>query len=318
MTRRRRTLTSMDTRRVGFLLTWLGAAVQVAGFGVDAYLHARDPNLAANEGVFTLSNVGHALVVAGIGMVVLGAFLALVGPRLAARPVLKVSAPLALVLVMTSTAAFASSSALGQGHAHGATTVDAAAPTATGSGGVTGTKHTHGDGTVFADVPLDRSTRDELAAQLVTARQVATGHPTVAMALQDGYQMVVPYVPLIGAHYMKFSLVDGRFDPAHPEMLLYEGTNADSQIVGLSYYLKSKDEPVGFAGGNDHWHRHIGLCVSQRTFTVIGSEETTEAACAARGGVKSDGREFWMVHAWVVPAWDSPQGVFSAEHADLK
>jgi hypothetical protein len=308
----------VDTRRVGFFLTWLGAAVQVVGFGVDALLHARDPNLAATEGVFTLSNVGHALVVGGIGMVVLGAFLALVGPRLAKRPVLRVSAPLALVLAMTSTAAFASSSTLGQGHAHGSTQVDATAPSGATGSKLTASKHTHGDGTIFADVPMDRPTRDELAAQLVTARQVAMGHPTVAMALQDGYQMVVPYVPLIGAHYMKFSLVDRKFDPAHPEMLLYDGTNADSHIVGLSYYLKSDTEPVGFAGGNDHWHRHIGLCVSQRTLTVIGSEETTAADCAARGGVKSDGREYWMVHAWVVPAWDSPQGVFSAEHADLK
>jgi hypothetical protein len=24
-----------------------------------------------------------------------------------------------------------------------------------------------------------------------------------------------------------------------------------------------------------------------------------------------------MVHAWVVPGWDSPQGVFSPEHSGL-
>jgi hypothetical protein len=36
------------------------------------------------------------------------------------------------------------------------------------------------------------------------------------------------------------------------------------------------------------------------------------------GGVKADGSDFWMVHAWVVPGWDSPQGVFSAEHQGLR
>jgi hypothetical protein len=101
-------------------------------------------------------------------------------------------------------------------------------------------------------------------------------------------------------------------------MLLYDGTNADSRIVGLSYYVRSTSEPAGFAGPNDHWHRHIGLCISQKTLTVIGGEKTTPAQCAAMGGVKADGSEFWMVHAWVVPGWDSPQGVFSAEHQDLK
>ena len=25
----------------------------------------------------------------------------------------------------------------------------------------------------------------------------------------------------------------------------------------------------------------------------------------------------WMVHAWVVPGWDSPAGVFSHENPDL-
>jgi hypothetical protein len=28
-------------------------------------------------------------------------------------------------------------------------------------------------------------------------------------------------------------------------------------------------------------------------------------------------RTFWMVHAWVVPGWDSPQGVFSHANIDL-
>jgi hypothetical protein len=157
-----------------------------------------------------------------------------------------------------------------------------------------------------------------LADQLVTARQTAMGRPTVAEALLDGYQMVVPYVPLIGAHYMKFSLVDGKFDVTKPEMLLYDGTAPDSKIVGLSYYVRGDSEPSGFAGPNDHWHRHIGLCVSLKSFSVIGGEKTTPAECAAMGGRKADGSDFWMVHAWVVPAWDSPQGVFSAEHQGLK
>jgi hypothetical protein len=322
----------MDARRAGLRLTWLGASAQAAGLGVDAWLHARDPGLAGREGPFSMGNAGHALLVGGIALVVLGAFLSLVLPRLPARGVVRVGSAVGLVALMGSTTAFAATSSLGQGHAHADVVAvrgaaDASAPAAdhthtTGTalpGLTTGNGHTHGDGTVFADQPLDVPTREELAAQLVTARQAAMGHPTVAQALLDGYQMVVPYVPLIGSHYMKFSLVDGRFDPAHPEMLLYDGTKPDSRIVGLSYYVRSPaGDPSGFAGPNDHWHRHIGLCVSTKTLTVIGSEDVSAAQCAAMGGVKSDGSEFWMVHAWVVPGWDSPQGVFSAEQPDLK
>jgi hypothetical protein len=295
----------VDARTAGLRLTWLGAFAQVIGLGIDAWLHARDPDLAAREGAFTLTNAGHALLVGGIGLVVLGAFMILVLPRLPRRPVLRVAAPLALVALMGSTTAFASTSSLAKGHEDDHTDVAAGSgahdSTATTLPGQTTGDHSHGDGEVFADQPMDEPTREALAQQLVTAREVATARPTVAQALLDGYQMVVPYVPLIGSHYMKFSLVDGKFDVERPEMLLYDGTRPDSKIVGLSYYVRGDSEPSGFAGGNDHWHRHIGLCVSLETLTVIGGEKTTPEQCAAMGGRKADGSEFWMVHAWVVP-----------------
>jgi hypothetical protein len=313
----------VDARTAGLRLTWLGAFAQIAGLGIDAWLHARDPDLAAREGAFTLTNAGHALLVGGIGLVVLGAFMILVLPRLPKRPVLRVGAPLALVALMGTTTAFASTSSLAKGHDDTHTDVaaggghDDGSPTTVLPGQTTG-DHSHGNGEVFEEQAMDAATREELARQLVEARRIATARPTVAEALLDGYVMVVPYVPLIGSHYMKFSLVDGKFDVERPEMLLYDGTAPDSKIVGLSYYVRGSTEPSGFAGPNDHWHRHIGLCVSPKTRTVIGGEKTTPAQCAAIGGIKADGSDFWMVHAWVVPAWDSPQGVFSAEHLGLK
>ena len=97
-------------------------------------------------------------------------------------------------------------------------------------------------------------------------------------------------------------------------MLLYDGTSPTSRMVGLSYYVVDDAEPEGFAGPNDHWHRHIGLCVDPNQTLVVGDEQTTTAECTALGGIKTDGSDGWMVHAWVVPGWDSPQGVFSAEN----
>jgi hypothetical protein len=164
-------------------------------------------------------------------------------------------------------------------------------------------------------LPLTSAERKQLATQLETARSAAMKYPTVADAEAAGYRMVTTYLPLIGAHYIKASLVDGTFDITQPEMLLYDGTKPDSSIVGLSYYLLSDTEPSPFAGPNDHWHQHIGLCI--KNGVVVGGTQLTAAQCAARGGAKAGLNNGWMIHAWVVPGWDSPQGVFSPEHPGL-
>jgi hypothetical protein len=196
------------------------------------------------------------------------------------------------------------------GHDHGTPAGPAAASTSTHT-------HGHGEGAEPAPVALDAATRTKLAGELEAAREVAARYPTVKDAEADGYRAVTSYLPLIGAHYMKFLTVDGTFDLEQPEMLLYDGTSPTSKIVGLSYYVRAEQQPQGFAGANDHWHRHIGLCIDADNPFVIGDEQTTEAECRRRGGVKADGADGWMVHAWVVPGWESTQGVFSAENPQL-
>ena len=115
---------------------------------------------------------------------------------------------------------------------------------------------------------------------------------------------------------MNFALVDGVFDPAQPEMLLYGGNGPGALMVGLSYYVSGTTvAPEGFAGGNDPWHQHIGLCT--RAGVVVGGSDLTAEQCAQRGGQKADGSTSWMVHAWVVPGWESAWGTFSAEHPEL-
>ena len=189
-----------------------------------------------------------------------------------------------------------------------ATTTAATPTTAASAAG-----HTHG--AVTAEVALTRSERAELGDQLALARTAAMRYPTVADALAGGYVKVVGYVPLIGSHYIKWSSMDGTFDVTDPEMLLYDGTDPTSHIVGLSYYVFSDTEPSPFVGANDHWHQHIGLCIKDGV--VVGGEQMSAADCSARGGTKANAGNGWMVHAWVVPGWDSPQGVFSPEHLGL-
>ena len=90
-------------------------------------------------------------------------------------------------------------------------------------------------------------------------------------------------MPCIGAHYTNTGLVS-RFDPAAPSELLFDGTNPDSKIVGLSYLVfHLNGPPEGFAGPNDRWHMHNsngGLCIG-KDGVVVGNEATSPKECAA-------------------------------------
>jgi hypothetical protein len=179
--------------------------------------------------------------------------------------------------------------------------------------------HGHRGPTQWQNI-ADRATRDQLGQQLEIAHQVAVQFPTVTQAEAAGYNMVTGYVPCIGAHYIKVSNMIGGFDPAKPSMLLYDGTQPDSKIVGLSYSVLGDPNtpPEGFAGPNDPWHKHDkngGLCM--KGGVVVGAESTTAEQCAARGGKKTALHNLWMMHAWTADAWQSSWGIFSAENPDL-
>jgi len=164
----------------------------------------------------------------------------------------------------------------------------------------------------------DPQTRTELSQQLAVAHGVTLQYATVKDAEAAGYRMVTQYVPCIVAHYIN-PIYLAKFDPAHPAMLLYDGTNPDSKVVGLSYAtLSGKKPPDGFASSNDIWHQHNlngGLCL--RDGVVVGAESTSPAECKARGGFKVKLDSLWMMHAWVADGWPSSWGIFSAEHPDL-
>lgn len=173
------------------------------------------------------------------------------------------------------------------------------------------------------DQPLDPATRAELAQQLVAARAVAMQYPTVAQATAAGFRLAGGFAPGSGAHYIGASLTSasGPFDASHPMSLIYAGTNPSSSITGLMYYAISPTAPEGFAGPNDHWHRHSNVCLKPGAAGIDtpfpADADVTEAQCRAAGGFlqKVTG---WMVHAWVVPSWESPEGVFSHDNPDVR
>jgi hypothetical protein len=219
------------------------------------------------------------------------------------------------------------------GHAHGG----AAGAAATGGFVLTGTTPCEKSGPPASEgsimdaeghnhrgpveqIPIDQQTQVQLQQQQMQARAVVDQLPTVAAAEAAGYHQSTPFVPCIGAHYTNVSLVPG-FDPLKPSELLFDGTQPDSKIVGLSYLvLHPGGAPEGFAGPNDHWHQHNangGLCFSNRSGIVIGAEDMTPEQCTQAGGVKHELPDIWMLHDWVVPGWECSWGVFAPECPEL-
>jgi len=207
------------------------------------------------------------------------------------------------VLASHPTTASSAATELNGGHIHGAKAQDVAAEQQ-------------------ADAMLDPATRALLEEQLTVARALALRYPTTADATAAGYRLVGGFGPGSGAHYIGGAMTGpGPFDPNRVQALIYDGTSPTSQIIGLMYFANGAEAPEGFAGPNDHWHRHSNVCTTRGPngidvpFPV--DADVTEAQCASVGGnfTKTTG---WMVHAWVVPSWDSPLGVFSHDNPNVR
>ena len=319
------------------LLLLGGVAFNVAVIAVWAISRAASGNVGPItpepvQFVDALSSALEAVVVAGS--------VALLWPSLALRRVRPVAAiPVvaaigAVVVSLSSlslTPAFAAaadhnhSTAASGGHDHGAvatgltgdTPCEKSGPPASEGQVLDTSGHFH-RGSV-AQAPLDETTRMQLEAQQEQARAVVVKYPTVADAQRAGYRESTVYVPCIGAHYTNVALA-ARFDPLAPSELLYDGTQPNSQIVGLSYLVfHLGGPPEGFAGLNDRWHQHTfngGLCLGHGGL-VIGSESTTAAQCTALGGTKAALQNIWMLHDWVVPGFECSWGVFAPECPEL-
>lgn len=205
--------------------------------------------------------------------------------------------------------------AAASGHQHGVTTLNGQQ--------VKGVKAADVTAESQPDQPLDATTRATLKTQLTEARDFALSYPTVADATAAGYRLAGGFAPGSGAHYITYSGLTraGAFDPTKPISLIYDGTNPASQVIGLMYYGLGESAPDGFAGPNDHWHRHSNVCIKNGPggldVPFPADQDVTAAQCAGVQGnlLKTTG---YMVHAWVVPSWESPLGVFSHDNPNVR
>jgi hypothetical protein len=175
------------------------------------------------------------------------------------------------------------------------------------------------------EVPLSKlpaATRVELLRQLTLTLDVIKKYPTVKDAEAAGYRRAGPFLPGLGTHY-----VGGRTnrtgtmtddDILHPSTIIYDGNKPDAPIAGFMYISiavgTSNKEPDGFAGPNDHWHYHTGICLTQGSNGVqeaLGFDGSiTEAGCKAKGGNYIAATQY-LLHVWTAPGYSDPLGVFA-------
>jgi len=172
--------------------------------------------------------------------------------------------------------------------------------------------HGHNHGGPQAETALNASDRGTFDRQWAAAATAAVQLDTAAKANAAGYVIASTSAPGVGVHFVKWSLIDEPFDPAAPSMLLFDMRAGAPELVGFSYWLRSDHAPEGFAGDNDHWHQHSGLCIVNGW--VDREEVITPSQCA---GTYLGGSDLWMLHAWVVPGHEDRWGEFADTNPTL-
>jgi hypothetical protein len=309
-------------------LFWTAAAVNVA-IGVF---------WAVAAGSHTVSSA-----TAGIG-IALSALAVVIGAVLAVRPdigarwssvvsVIGSLVPLAVVVV-TMVGLFATTTAASTPPAHAASAGNSSAALAEattvkvpGENSKTFKSTVAGNATEQSElkkfVPLDPLNQALESQQLAQAQQAALRFPTFGSAKAAGMILAGGMAPGVGAHMQNFGNTfsdvnpDGTINAADPASWIYAGTGPNDPVVGLMYTSFGKNPPAGFAGPNDHWHQHSNVCVKFANGMIAVpfavDQDVTPQECADAHGTFMK-KTVWMVHAWVVPGWESPQGVFSHDN----
>ena len=180
------------------------------------------------------------------------------------------------------------------------------------------------------ELEMTRQELGKLVSQLDTVSDALLRYKNLDQACADGYRKTSAQAPNMGMHLSNRSYTwDGRFDLTKPEILLVGmdggekipeekagdcvngkwAGNRQMEVVGAAFLIPTvnfgENHPEGFAGPIDNWHVHYGICIDP-----VPLDSVTKEQCLARG-LKWVEKAGWMIHAYVMPEFDNPLGVFA-------
>jgi len=160
--------------------------------------------------------------------------------------------------------------------------------------------------------PVAASPEEQRAIDgLLAATRASTEvYRDVEQARRDGFRQVTGVLAGSAAHLVsQQNLDDGRFDPSHPEMLLYDH---GFELVGVAFMLPMDATHVAPAPftplGNWHEHDFHRSCLTARVEGPPHTVRAPDATCRAQGDVVIT-PQFWMLHVWLYR--HSPAGMFA-------
>lgn len=141
------------------------------------------------------------------------------------------------------------------------------------------------------------------------ARLGTAKYSDARVARAEGFKRVGVEFPFMGEHWVNLARVmENRFDPARPSVLIYVRAGGEPRLAGVGYtamLASPEDRPPVSAAPASMWHEHNGS-VAEESLPIHGELGGHHAADLPRLAI---------LHAWV---WiQNPGGMFVTDNIEL-